>query len=447
MSTPIGMYGGMGYQSTQVRALGGITPESYDYRDQGKVISKLVNDVSYMAGMQRKMQEGIDAANQNVVQQLQGLINEIVVIFGGNGDTGFDFGDLKYIFQAIGALFGLEPGGTLPVNLFESAWHFFSQYLFPFGNFHDAMDSIVDAFIATALDIFGEVPILGQALQQLATFISDSRDFIEQIFDTIDAIIENISSAFNGIPLVGPLISNVWDTIFGLFGLGDTAQTGANTANTAVAALEARVAGLGGAVIDDFAGTGIPSNYTFLYSGPGTSVYPILDGNGNLKCNLAGASWRKVLAVYTPKTLSSNNGIIKFVIEKKGPAPAWLTSPSWKYALARVNGTSLTEYIYAKWDYNEMYVGFAIGGTEYNLGSSISLDEKDGQLVELHFGIAGSPRRMKLYVNGSEKMDREDVSGNMVITNKHVGWGFHVNHTLFGLNNPGSFAIMTGLDT
>jgi hypothetical protein len=93
-----------------------------------------------------------------------------------------------------------------------------------------------------------------------------------------------------------------------------------------------------------------------------------------------------------------------------------------------------------------MFTGYAIGGVEYDLGSSISLSEKDGQLVEFHFGVAGVPQRLKVFVNGTERMDRQDNSGNMVVTNKHVGWGFHVNHTLFGLNDPGSFAIMTGLD-
>lgn len=446
MSSPIGMYGGLGYQSTQVRALGGITPESYDYRDQAKVMSKLVNDVSYMAGMQRKMQEGIDAANQNVFQQLQGLIDEIIVIFGGGGDTGFDFGDLKYIFQGLGALFGLEPGGTLPVNLFDAAWHFFSQYLFPFGNFRDAMDTVIDSFIATALDIFGEIPILGEALQQFAIFVSNSRDFIEQLFDFFDSLVENISAAFNGIPLVGPAISDVFDSIAGLFGMGDSAQTGANTANTAVAKLEARVTALGGVIIDDFAGTGSPPDYWFVNSGPNTGVYPQLDGNGNVEIHYAGTTARKCLAVYNADTLGSDNGIVKFVVNKKSAPPSPLSWSSWKYALARVNGSSGTEYVYVKWDNNEMFIGFALAGVEHDLGSSISFKELDGELVELHFGVGGSPRRMKLFVNGSEKMDRTDTSGNMVTTNRHIGWGFDINHYVIGLNKAGSFAVMTGLN-
>mgnify|MGYP003508759380 CR=1 FL=1 len=446
MSTPTGMYGGLGYQSSEVRALGGITPESYDYRDQGKVMSKLVTDVSYMAGMQRKMQEGIDAANQNVIQQIQGLINEIIVIFGGSGDTGFDFGDLKYIFQAIGALFGLEPGSILPINLFEAAWHFFAQYLLPFGNFGEAIGGIFDSLIATILDIFGEVPILGQALQQLAVFVSDSRDFINELFDFFDSIVENISAAFRGVPLVGPGIADVFDAITGLFGLGSDAQSGADTANTKVASLEARISGLGGAVIDDFAGSGTPVDYAYINSGPGSSVYPKLDSDGNLGVNLSGNSWRKTLAVYTPTTLGSDNGIVKFVVKKKAITPGILSVGSLKYGLARINGASLTEYVYVRWNFNEMWIGYAVGGNETDLGGGISVTEKDGQLVELHFGVGGNPSRLKLFVNGVEKADRQDNSGTMVTTNRHVGWGFHTNSFPLGVNDPGKLAIMTGLD-
>lgn len=197
MSAPFRMSGSYTYESPQVRALGGITPESYDYRDQGKTISKLVNDVSYMAGMQRKMQEGIDAANQNILQQIQSLVNDIIVILGGGGDTGWDFGDLKYIFQAFGALFGFEPGGLLPINLFEAAWHFFSNYIIPFNNWEVAFDEMIDNIIATMLSWFGEIPIVGQAVQQFMVWLSNVRDLILIADDIIDEIETFIYELFN----------------------------------------------------------------------------------------------------------------------------------------------------------------------------------------------------------------------------------------------------------
>jgi len=445
MTTPVGQYGGSSYQSSQVRALGSITPESYDYRDQGKLMSKLVNDVSYMAGMQRKMQEGIDAANQNVIQQLQGLINEIIVIFAGGGDTGFDFGDLKYIFQALGALFGLEPGNPLPINLFDAAWHFISTYLIPFSNFREAIDWFIDMAIATLLDIFGEIPILGQAIQQLAVLLSNLRDFAQTIGDKIDAVIDNIVAAFEKIPVVGPLIGKVWDTISGLLGIGENAQGSGDNANKAIAALEARVAGLGGAVIEDFSGTGPLVGYDIVSTGPGVNVYMKYDGDGNLGVNLAGASWRKTLGVYSANGLGTDDGIIKIVVKKKAVSDGIFSDPSWKYGIARANA-NLSEYVYVKWTWNQMYIGFALAGVEYDMGAAIPYTEKDGQLVELRFGVGGVPRRMKLFIDGLEKVDRTDTSGNMVTTNRGVGIGFHVNSKPFGLNDPGSMAILTGLD-
>lgn len=196
MSAPLGQYGSAGYSSPEARRLGNITPQSYDYRDQGKLISKLVNDVSYMAGMQRKMQKGIDDANQNFVQQLQGLVNDILVILSGGGDTGLDFGDLKYILQAIGALFGFQPGMPLPINLFQAAWHFFSNYIVPVQNFEDVINMIVDGIIASVLDLFGEVPIVGQALQQLAQIISEMRDLLLPAVSALQDLFDALGFAF-----------------------------------------------------------------------------------------------------------------------------------------------------------------------------------------------------------------------------------------------------------
>ena len=175
---------GSGYkmESKESSALRSINTESYDYRDQAKLLTKLTGDVSYLAQYTRQMQQGIDAANDNFIQQLQDFINEILILIGGGGDTGFDFGDLKYIFQAIGALFGFDTqtgiASIFPINLFSAAWHFISTYIFPVDNFGEFVDFLIDQFIATILDAFGDIPILGQALQQLVVWITQIRDLI-----------------------------------------------------------------------------------------------------------------------------------------------------------------------------------------------------------------------------------------------------------------------------
>ncbi|MFY9305176.1 MAG: hypothetical protein WAO31_06770, partial [Rhodoluna sp.] len=200
MSAPFGMYGGYKYESTESRALGSITTESYDYRDQAQFMSKMAGDVSYMASYMRKMQKGIDDANQNFVQQIQSLLNDFLALLGGSGDTGFDFGDLKYIIQAFGSLFGLQPGLPLPVNLFGAAWHFFSNYIMPAGNFTELINQIIDSAIATALDIFGEVPIVGQAVQQLAQILSSLRDLIVPVFESLGSVLDIFNIRLGDIP-------------------------------------------------------------------------------------------------------------------------------------------------------------------------------------------------------------------------------------------------------
>jgi hypothetical protein len=202
-----GSYGGAKYSSPTTKALGSITVQSYQkvYDDQGKFMSKLAGDVSFLAANGRKQQAGIDKANENFIQQTQDMINDIIVLLGGGGDTGFDWGDLRYVIIAIGAMFGFTDGSgkiNVPINLFQAAWHFFSNYLLPVDNFKDAIDIIVDELIATAIDIFGEVPIAGQAIEQWAVIMSDLRDIVDPLLEA-------------------------WQTFLGIFtiDIGDTSAT------------------------------------------------------------------------------------------------------------------------------------------------------------------------------------------------------------------------------
>ena len=180
-------------ESGEARALASINPESYDYRDQAKLMSKLTGDVSYMAQYMRTMQRGIDSANKNFVQQFNDLLLEILALMQGNGDTGFDFGDLKYIFQAIGALFGFDQqegiAAIFPINLFDAAWHFFSNYLFPINNpanFVAAVRNAVDRFLETLLATFDDLPFVGSAIEAIISWISEVRTWTSNVGQIID---------------------------------------------------------------------------------------------------------------------------------------------------------------------------------------------------------------------------------------------------------------------
>jgi hypothetical protein len=203
-------------ESGEARALASINTESYDYRDQAKLMSKLTGDVSYMAQYMRTMQRGIDSANKNFVQQFNDLLLEILALLQGNGDTGFDFGDLKYIFQAIGALFGFDQqegiGAIFPINLFDAAWHFFSNYLFPINNpanFVAAVRNAVDRFLETLLATFDDLPFIGSAIEAIISWISEVRTWASNV----GQIIDRFFSAF------GLAVSTTLGNIANFFGI------------------------------------------------------------------------------------------------------------------------------------------------------------------------------------------------------------------------------------
>ncbi|AZS12574.1 minor tail protein [Mycobacterium phage DrLupo] len=219
-------YGGYKAESSESRALRSFASDKFDYRDQGKNLIQLNNAVGFISGMMRKQQRAIDQANQNFIQQLQSLITDLIVMLGGGGDTGLDFGDLKYVIQAIGAMFGFadENGNiTVPVNIFNAAWHFFSNYLGGTANFRELIDQLIDNAIATVLDLFGEVPIAGQALQQLAVFISDIRDLLLPVVDALQTLLDSLNIQLDDIQGIAdffgplkPLVDALFEALEGI---------------------------------------------------------------------------------------------------------------------------------------------------------------------------------------------------------------------------------------
>ena len=209
-------YGAYKYESQQSRALKSITADSYN-KDQAKNLIQLNQNTAYMAGYLRKLQRGVDDANQNIIEQLHGFIQDIFVLVGGGSATGFDFGDMKYVFQSWGALFGLTDSHgnlQLPVNLFQAAWHFFSTYILGFGtSFGDVIDGIIDGALGAIISWLGDIPIIGGAVNQLAVWISDLRDFAHllnsKFWDFIDNITDGIGEM---VDYLGYLLQRIYDT-------------------------------------------------------------------------------------------------------------------------------------------------------------------------------------------------------------------------------------------
>ena len=211
----VATYGKLEYESTESRALKSITVESYN-KDQAKNLIQLNNNSAYMAQYLRKLQRGVDEANANIIEQAQGFINDLLVLVGGGSATGLDFGDMKYVFQSWGALFGFtdENGNVqLPINLFQAAWHFFSTYVLGAGGqFGGVIDSMIDGFLAVLVSQLGDVPIIGHAVGQIANFISDTRDFVDLLHDKFFVFLNNITDGIGeGIDYIEHILSKIYD--------------------------------------------------------------------------------------------------------------------------------------------------------------------------------------------------------------------------------------------
>lgn len=134
------------YQSQQTYALTEI--DSTRYPDTNKDfqanMQRLNTWVDYIASYLQTMQKGIDAANQDSIQKVQGLVSNLEELFAG-GDLlfGIDLGNLQYFLPAIGALLGFNGTEPFPINLFNAAEHFFLGYVVPLSSFSTTIDGLI----------------------------------------------------------------------------------------------------------------------------------------------------------------------------------------------------------------------------------------------------------------------------------------------------------------
>lgn len=234
------------YESKESRTLAAIQSKNYPdtNKDFVKNVSRLNSSVDYISSYMRVMQKGIDDANENIIEQIQGFFQDIFVLFAGGEPTGIDIGDLKYVFQAIGAIFGLG-NSPFPFNLFEMVGHMFDNFLMMIPQFTDV---IFDTIFAWA-DALGVDPdftgILREAYDRAIEALSRADGIIEilggvggsihTMFNNIGAYIFNefiqplinfISSAIGG-PLGQALgwVQSVVSRIFGLASGADAKAT------------------------------------------------------------------------------------------------------------------------------------------------------------------------------------------------------------------------------
>lgn len=163
------------YKSPEARALTTINKAANDgTRDFQTNLRDLNGSVAFMSQYLTIMQDGIDDANKNILQKIQDFINDLIIIFGGGeyGDSGFEWGDLGYIIQALGALFGFQ-GVEGPINLIEAAVHFLINFLFPSSEWDEAIQNPVVFALHLLADLLDVVPFVGETLSEIVEGIAD----------------------------------------------------------------------------------------------------------------------------------------------------------------------------------------------------------------------------------------------------------------------------------
>lgn len=180
-------------------------------KDFVKNMAWLNQSVDTLSAYTQKLQAGVDSANKNVVDQIQGVIADIFVLIAGGEPTGIDLGDLKYILQAIGSLFGINPNTPFPLNLIEAVGHMFDQFIVPLPQFTDV---IFDAILAWAVSLgFSEEAV--DAIREFDDAVIDLYHGIDDTFDVIGDMFTAIFKAFGlgtgGINLSG--LEGFWAAI------------------------------------------------------------------------------------------------------------------------------------------------------------------------------------------------------------------------------------------
>lgn len=182
---------------------------SYANKDFVKNISWLNQSVDTLSAYTQKLQQGVESANSNALEQIQGFWGDLFVLFAGFEPTGVDIGDVKYVIQGIGAFFGINPETPFPLNLVEAALHFFNTYILPLDQFTDV---IFDAILAWAQD-FGLPEEFIQALHELFDAIVSLTDEFDELFASLGDILG--AFGFLGFTSTSGL-GDLWDILMDL---------------------------------------------------------------------------------------------------------------------------------------------------------------------------------------------------------------------------------------
>lgn len=202
-------FGGAQPKTQDQKALDALKTDQYTFvnKDFVKNMAFLNQTVDIHTAYLGKLQSGVDSANENIIEQIQGFAADLFLIFAGMEPTGIDLGDLKYVLQAIGAIFGINPSTPFPMNLFDAVGHMFSNFIVPLRQFTDVIFDTIFAWaheLGFSDDFLDAVKHLKDSVEALGSSIYDFFTRILSIFD--------IFGIFNGTSgAIGGLFSNILD--------------------------------------------------------------------------------------------------------------------------------------------------------------------------------------------------------------------------------------------
>lgn len=197
--------------SKEVYFLKQVSNQKYN-KDFAVNLAQVNNTLTSISKYLLVMQNGIDDLNKDIFEQIQDFINELIIIFNGGdfGELGLDWGDLKYVLQAIGGFFGFDIwGGTGDAwNPIQMVTNFFENFLSGIPMFGDVVGNIIDGVIDFIVGLFSWIPGVGstgreklagainESYEQSATALSTAESVQQTVADH-DAIISDHSNSIN----------------------------------------------------------------------------------------------------------------------------------------------------------------------------------------------------------------------------------------------------------
>lgn len=334
-----------------------------------------------------------------------------------------------------------SPGWANFINIF------FNSIMGGFKSITDLIGKIVEAVTGSAV---------GTLLTMKNFFVDRWNDLVsitDQVGNFIRSIVAGVSNILDDVPVVGNILSDVWDAVARMLGLSSNAQDTADTANKEIALMKARMASGGTIILDDFdraSATSLGTNWTQTYSLSGGGSMG-MDGNGNAVWKASGTTSRKCAAYYNAATLSTDHGIVSTVIKQGNHVPGVGESHNYNYICGRLS-TGGTRYLYVRWRSNRLYIGRCDFGSDWDF-IDIGFSSKAGTVIELEYG---GPRLgtygWEARVNGSQAAisagdittnPTDDGAGNYF---RGVGLNMWATNAFARQSVPASLQVFTAVD-